>query len=94
MFKEHPGVVWAGGVITAIGILSSFAGVLWYFEDERNRNIGWEKQDQKWNAEQLAKLDELHADHDALRRDLTEAINRAMMTMAIELGKVSERTKQ
>ena len=89
--------------------------MLWYFEDDRQRNIVWLEQDVKWNAEQLTKLDEILQRQDEIRRELatqsltlerihdsfegleTEhkwivgVVHSAVLSIALELGKVSER---
>ena len=109
-----------GGAIGLLaGLIAGANQVLWYFEDDRLRNINWLAQDEKWNAEQLGKLDSILQRQDEIQSEmatqslllgevretqkrrfeeleqehkwLVNELNAAVRTMAIELGRVSER---
>ena len=79
---EHPLGRWLGIAATGISVLSFAGAVLWYFEDDRVRQIKWLDDDVRWNESQISSL--------AMILERQEAIQRELATQTLRLDATEE----
>lgn len=81
-FLDHPIFKWIAGAVTALSLAAGAGGVWWYLQEDKLLNERWYKDDQKWNAEQLARMSDI-----LLRQ---EAISKEMATQTLRLDDINK----
>ena len=67
---EHPAIKWIGIATAVLSLLGLASTVVWYFEDDRVRQIQWLKDDVQWNESQISSLAAILERQEEIQREL------------------------